>query len=462
MLHNTPGDQLTVKNYPVRSQRCKAVPQTPTSRLVTTSLPLRRVAINPHPPATGDSGAASGTWQNVPSRRSKSSASNSSTGRTSRRSTPHGGHRTPRRTTTQSGTPRSYQDRSPRIRDTPGKRKTNGPEYFSLDQAAREELLEFQGEYHEELLSNQMLGDRVRMLESEVVSRNRVIGDIEVKFTDYLRGYYQTVNSEVETLNEMLARSTTEVREYQAELMVAAQDDIGSTMRIEELERRTNLAENVAQQINDKGMLMREEYQDQVQHLQGLLLHTEDWVRQIESDSEYAQSVANRLHSEGTEIQLSMQQAIMSFKQQSDLATTTNTNTDLQLINRKAYDELTEYNTEVESLRQQLTLAYNENKTSEETVRKVVHECRLKVSESKTQRIESEHKLRVLKNDATLRREREKEVEARNMSDNMINDQQISDMRGEIILLESRLRGARCCDGGSQNHFQWNLPTSNV
>ena len=46
------------------------------------------------------------------------------------------------------------------------------------------------------------------------------------------------MNSEVETLNEMLARSTTEVREYQAELMVAARDDIGSTMRIEELERQ--------------------------------------------------------------------------------------------------------------------------------------------------------------------------------------------------------------------------------
>ena len=194
-------------------------------------------------------------------------------------------------------------------------------------------------------------------------------------------------------------------------------------MRIEELERRTNLAENIAQRINDKGMIMREEYQD----LHGLLLHTADQVKQMESDSEYAQSVAKRLHSEGTEMQLSMQHAIMSFKQQSDLATTTNT--DLQLINRKAYDELTEYNNEIESLRQQLTIAYNENKTSEETVRKVVHECRLKVSESKTQRIESEHKLRVLKNDATLRREREKEIEARNMSDNMIKDQQISDMK---------------------------------
>ena len=138
-------------------------------------------------------------------------------------------------------------------------------------------------------------------------------------------------------------------------------------------------------------------------------------------------------------MQLSMQHAIMSFKQQSDLATTSNT--DLQLINRKAYDELTEYNNEIESLRQQLTIiAYNENKTSEETVRKVVHECRLKVSKAKTQRIESEHKLRVLRNDATLRREREKKIEARIMSDNMIKDQQISDMRGEIIALEWRLK----------------------
>ena len=49
------------------------------------------------------------------------------------------------------------------------------------------------------------------------------------------------------------------MREYQVELMVAAQDDEGSTMRIEELERRKNLAESVAQRIFDKGMIMREE-----------------------------------------------------------------------------------------------------------------------------------------------------------------------------------------------------------
>ena len=81
------------------------------------------------------------------------------------------------------------------------------------------------------------------------------------------------------------------------------------------------------------------------------------------------------------------------------------------------------------------------------------------MSEANTQRIESEHKLRVLRNEATLRREREKEIEARNMSDNMIKDQQISDMRGEIIALESRLKeldvamaGRRTTSSGMVHH----------
>ena len=106
------------------------------------------------------------------------------------------------------------------------------------------------------------------------------------------------MSSEVETLNGMLNKSTTEVREYQAELMVVAQDDEDSIIRIEELERRKNLAENVPQRIYDKGMIMREEYQDQVQSLHALLRNTEDMIRQMENHSEYAQSVANRLHAE--------------------------------------------------------------------------------------------------------------------------------------------------------------------
>ena len=58
----------------------------------------------------------------------------------------------------------------------------------------------------------------------------------------------------------------------------------------------------------------------------------------MENDSEYAQSVANRLHAEGTEMQLNMQQSIANFKQQSDVATSANAS--LQIINRRAYNEL--------------------------------------------------------------------------------------------------------------------------
>ena len=138
-----------------------------------------------------------------------------------------------------------------------GKRRSGGPEHFSLEQAAREELLEYQGEYHEELNANHELTEHVHTLETEVMSRNQVINDIEVKFTDYLREYQQNVHAEVGTLSEMLSTSTNEIRDYQAELMVAAQDEVGSTLRIEELDRRANLSESVAKRIFDEGMIMR-------------------------------------------------------------------------------------------------------------------------------------------------------------------------------------------------------------
>ena len=240
MLHNTPGDQATVQNYPVRSHKCKAVAQTRTSRLVITSLPLRRVAINLHPQQVTVELLVELGKMYLPDAAKAQQAID------------------------QCGV-------------------SQDAVLHMVDIERPEELLHDQA--HLDHTRTDLRGPGILQIRGKQ-SRNRVIGNIEVKFTDYLRGSYQTVNSEVETLIEMLARSTTEVREYQAELMVAAQDDIGSTMRIEELERRTNLAGNVAQRINDKGMIMREEYQDQVQHLHGLLLHTEDRVRQMESESE--------------------------------------------------------------------------------------------------------------------------------------------------------------------------------
>ena len=392
-------------------------------------------------PATGEeSGAASGTWHNLSSRRSRSSASQRQTGRTSRRSTPRGeqGLRTPKRPSTRSGTPRSTSDRHSRTRDVSGKRRSSGPEHFSLNQAAREELLEYQGEFHEEVNANQELTEHIHTLENEVMSRNQVISDIEVKFTEYLRGYQHTVNTEVETLSVMLSRSTNEICEYQAELLVAAQDDEGSTMRIEELDRRANLSESVAKRIFDEGMIMREEYQDQVQHLQALLTQTEDRVRQMESGSEYAQSLVNHLHSESTEMQKNMEHAIMTVRQQNQIALSSNA--DLQIMSRRAHDELNDSNSEITELRRHLDIALRGNKNHEDQIKRVVHESRLKVSEANQRCLDSEHKYRILRNETDSKNEKDKALEAKYVADNMIKDQQMTEMKDEIMRLDKRLK----------------------
>jgi hypothetical protein len=98
---------------------------------------------------------------------------------------------------------------------------------------AYNEIMEYQGYYEVELMQNHLLEEQVERLEGVVESKSKVIDDIEVKFTEYLRGYNDNVNSEISVLNEMLSQPATEVREYQVELMVAAQDDQGSTMRMQ-------------------------------------------------------------------------------------------------------------------------------------------------------------------------------------------------------------------------------------
>ena len=148
--------------------------------------------------------------------------------------------------------------------------------------------------------------------------------------------------------------------------MVAAQDDEGSTIRIEELDRRANLAESMAKRIHDEGMIMREEYQNQVHHLQGLLLQTEDRARQMEHGSEYAQHLAAHLHAEGNELQKNMEHAVMSFRQENQL--TLVNNTDLQIINQRTHEELAEYNREIVTLRRYLEMAQRENQNHEEQI----------------------------------------------------------------------------------------------
>ena len=103
------------------------------------------------------------------------------------------------------------------------------------------------------------------------------------------------------------------------ELMIAVlQEDEGSERRIQELEQRGILMESGAARIYQKGMEMKNEYENQVQDLQGLLGNTEDRLRQMEMNSEFAHGVAERLCNDGSEMQTNLENSIVALRNQSE------------------------------------------------------------------------------------------------------------------------------------------------
>ena len=111
----------------------------------------------------------------------------------------------------------------------------------------------------------------------------------------------RNVYDEFNTLNQRLMYSTNEVAEYQAELMIASQEDEGATLRIEELERRGALMENGARRIHQRGIEIQEEYKDEVSHLRGLVGNTESRLQQMQYNSDLASNVAEKLFQEKEE-----------------------------------------------------------------------------------------------------------------------------------------------------------------
>ena len=120
---------------------------------------------------------------------------------------------------------------------------------------------------------------------------------------NYLQEHNQNVFGEVNALNHRLSCSANEVAEYQAELMVASQEDEGATIRIQDLERRGALMEHGARRIHQRGMEIQEEYKDEVHHLQGLLDNTEARLQQLHQTNVLTTDIANRLYTEGQEMQ---------------------------------------------------------------------------------------------------------------------------------------------------------------
>ena len=208
---------------------------------------------------TGESEARSGLSQwNVPgmSRRRRTSARSSASRSGSQRHRERGDRsarhrdrddRRPRqRASTRSETPRAIQDRPERTGvEGHGKRRVSDASDDRSHDRSHEGIIEQLQHANEELTEgmqvmnclNEELTERVQVmsrqitqLEEVAASRERLSSDIEIKFTNYLRGYNENVTNEIQELNRRVSSSTNELAEYQIELMIAAKEDEGSEM----------------------------------------------------------------------------------------------------------------------------------------------------------------------------------------------------------------------------------------
>ena len=297
------------------------------------------------PGDTADSGGLRSTrttrsgWQNVTTSRRR--ISTQSTPRSSRNSPRSEGVRQGHRSTRGRTTPRDHSARADhgRVGERTGesrvKRRSTDTSVASEPVVLLEELR----------TQCQSLRNQLVNMEAYAASRDQLIRDIEVKFTDYLREHNQNVFEEVSALNQRLTCSTNEIAEYHAELMVASQEDEGATRRIQELERRGALMEHGAQRIYERGREIQGEYKDEVHHLQGLLGNTEVRLQELQQTNVLTSDVANRLYVEGQEMQSELQSSIVEFRNRSEMATSSNTQ--LELVSQQQYvavHELSERN----------------------------------------------------------------------------------------------------------------------
>eukprot|EP00435_Cladocopium_sp_Y103_P000806 s3097_g1.t1 len=246
-------------------------------------------------------------------------------------------------------------------------------------------------------------------MESYAASRDQLIKDLESKFTDYLRDYHQNVNDEVNSLNQRLSYSADEITEYHAELMVAAKEDEGAVMRIQELERRGAIMESGAMRIYQRGMEIQEEYKDEVQHLQGLLMNTETRLQQTQHDSEYASSVANRLYSDGREMQANFENSIMEYRNRAEVALSSRVHDEIiqqrsQMGNRELMLEKNALHDALEHSRKQAELY-------EMSMEQITKESRRKVHEANQAKAESDLRLKNTEHDVMKRVEAIKNAE---------------------------------------------------
>ena len=352
------------------------------------------------PGDTADSGGIRSTrttqsgWQVTSNRRRISTQSTPRSSRNSARSdVVRQGHRPSRgRTTPRDRSTRAVTDRiGERTGDSRVKRRSTDTSVASEPIAMIEELR----------AQCQSLRNQLNNLEAYAASRDQLIHDIEIRFTEYLREHNQNVLDEVNALNNRLLCSANEVAEYQAELMVASQEDEGATMRIQNLERRGALMEHGARRIHQRGMEIQEEYKDEVHHLQGLLGNTEARLQQLHQTNVLTTDIANRLYNEGQEMQTDFQNSIMEYRNRSEMASFSSSQ--LEVISQQqsiAVHELSERN---QLLSEALIQSRKQAELYESSIDEITRESRKKVFEANQAKLESDLKHRNTEHD-TVRR----------------------------------------------------------
>ena len=350
-------------------------------------------------PGTADSGDKStkttkSGWQKMTSRHRR--ASTTSTPRSARDVVRSGNarrsRRSPRRTPTGHRTPRAVEDQHGReSSDISAKRRTTEARGSNEPIAIIEEFRE----------QCQTLREKVTQSEMYAASRDQIIRDIETKFTDYLRGHNQQVFNEINALNSRLMYSTNEVTEYHAELMLASKEDEGATIRIEDLERRGALAEHGARRIYECGLEIQEEYKDEVHHLQGLLGNTESRLQQMQHDSSLARSVAETLYQEGSEMQRSLENSIVEYRNQSELANFSHTH--LEMTSQRQAFAVNELNDENQMLSEALVHSRKQAELYENNMEQITREYRKKINEANHAKLESDLRHRNTEHDTVKR-----------------------------------------------------------
>ena len=195
--------------------------------------------------------------------------------------------------------------------------------------------------------------------------------------------------------------STNEVTEYHAELMLASKEDEGATIRIEDLERRGALAEHGARRIYECGLEIQEEYKDEVHHLQGLLGNTESRLQQMQHDSSLARSVAETLYQEGSEMQRSLENSIVEYRNQSELANFSHTH--LEMTSQRQAFAVNELNDENQILGEALVHSRKQAELYENNMEQITREYRKKINEANHAKLESDLRHRNTEHDTVKR-----------------------------------------------------------